>query len=102
MTSREGWAPTPNNAAELAQIIEEAFEYRGDVTIKTKSGDSILGFIFNRLDQEFIEYYPSEEDSQAQRLAWDELETIHFSGRDTADGKSWEAWVKRYEEKHSQ
>jgi hypothetical protein len=28
-----------------------------------------------------------------------DIAALHFSGRDTAAGKSWEAWVRKYWEK---
>ena len=36
-----------------------------------------------------------------ESLDYAEIAALTFSGRDTAAGKSWEAWVKKYWEKKS-
>lgn len=35
-------------ANELERQIEEAFNYRGDVTLTFKDGRDVVGFVFNR------------------------------------------------------
>jgi hypothetical protein len=37
--------------------------------------------------------------NQRVKLTYAEIAALAFSGRDTAAGKSWEAWVKKYWEK---
>jgi hypothetical protein len=32
-------------------------------------------------------------------IAYSDIAALAFTGRDAAAGKSWEAWVKKYEEK---
>ena len=34
-----------------------------------------------------------------QKIAYADIAALAFSGRDTAAGKSWEAWVKKYWDK---
>jgi hypothetical protein len=34
-----------------------------------------------------------------QKIAYANIRSLAFSGRDTAAGKSWEAWVRKYWEK---
>ena len=36
------------DAATLAEVIERAFDYRGDVTIVRRDGTEIVGYLFNR------------------------------------------------------
>ena len=37
--------------------------------------------------------------SQKISIAYSDIAALAFSGRDTAAGKSWEAWVRKYWEK---
>jgi hypothetical protein len=41
------------------------------------------------------------ESQQRRDIAYGEIAALGFTGRDTAAGKSWEAWVKKYWEKKS-
>ena len=39
-------------------------------------------------------------DSDERRtVRWSEIRSVSFTGKDTAAGKTWESWVKRYAEK---
>ena len=44
----EGWVPELAANEDLRQALEKAFDYRGDVTLTLKSGESIDAYIFNR------------------------------------------------------
>jgi hypothetical protein len=37
--------------------------------------------------------------NQKLRIAYADIAALSFTGKDTAAGKSWEAWVRRYWEK---
>jgi hypothetical protein len=101
--SLQGWVPALAAENELRAALEQAFDYRGDVTITLKSGESVVGYIFDRrpgksLADSYVRVLP--EDSQQKRdIAYAEIAALAFTGRDTAAGKSWEAWVKKYWEK---
>jgi len=41
------------------------------------------------------------DSNQRTKVAYADIAALSFSGRDTAAGKSWEAWVKKYWEKKS-
>jgi hypothetical protein len=78
------------------EAIDQAFDYRGDVTLDVR-GEKIEGYIFNRDShaspprvQMFIK--GSEE---AQVIPYADIHSIAFTGKDTANGKSWEAWVSK-------
>lgn len=98
-SSLEGRVFAPRSAAETAAAVEHAFDYRGDVTLTLSSGESVAGYIFNRqgIDGEaYLELFPS--DRQDPRRVWyRDILTIAFTGEDTANGKSWEAWVSKKE-----
>lgn len=101
----EGWAPELASAEELRQALDTAFNYRGDVTITRKDGTKIEGYVFDRrtgatLEQSFVRLMPKDADGKLS-IAYAEIAALAFTGRDTAAGKSWEAWVKKYWEKRA-
>ncbi len=99
----EGWIPELAGEEELRQALEKAFDYRGDVTITRKDGSKVEGYIFDRrtgksLADSAVRLYPKDS-SQKLSVPYSEIAALAFSGRDTAAGKSWEAWVRKYWEK---
>ncbi len=97
--SLEGRVFRPASFAELAEAVELAFDYRGDVTIALKSGESLVGYLFNRQvsgSESSLELFPSDS-SIAQKIRYDQIATIAFTGEDTATGKSWETWIAKKE-----
>lgn len=101
----EGWIPELAGEEEIRQSLEKAFDYRGDVAITRKDGSKVEGYIFDRrtgktLSDSFVRLYPKDSD-QKIAIAYSEIAAIAFSGRDTAAGRSWEAWVRKYWEKKS-
>jgi len=99
----QGWVPELASEDELRDALEKAFDYRGDVSVTRKDGSKIEGYIFDRvmgktLADSFVRLLPKES-NQRVRIAYSEIRALAFTGRDTAAGKSWEAWVKKYWEK---
>jgi hypothetical protein len=98
----EGWVPQLAGEDELRTALEKAFDYRGDVTITTKSGEKIEAYIFNRqtgatLADSWVQYFaPNAADKR--KLGYAEIARLEF-GRDRAAGKHWEDWVKAYQER---
>lgn len=83
------------------KAIDLAFDYRGDVTIETADGKTIEGYIFDRVHdaaEPFIRVLPADGSGRV-KLAQAALKRITFTGRDTAAGKSWETWMKKWKEK---
>ena len=104
----EGWIPELATEAELRDALEKAFDYRGDVTITRKDGTRVEGYIFDRrngptLDASVVRLIPQnsspQNPSQKISIAYSDIAALAFSGRDTAAGKSWEAWVRKYWER---
>ena len=95
--SPEGRVFRPSSSAETAEAVELAFDYRGDVTLELKSGETLTGYVFNR-DQAaadpWIEVL-SAADPDSRRIAYRDILSIGFTGVDTANGKSWETWVSK-------
>ena len=76
--------------------IDKAFDYRGDVTL-TVRGQPVEGYIFNRDAAAVpprIEVFVKGSDAP-QVIPYADIEAIAFTGKDTANGKSWEAWVSK-------
>jgi hypothetical protein len=99
----EGWIPELATEPEIRAALEKAFDYRGDVTITLKSGGKIEGYIFDRrsapsLADSFVRLY-AKGGSGRISVSYADIAALAFSGRDTAAGKSWEAWMKKYREK---
>ena len=99
----EGWIPELATEEETRQALEKAFDYRGDVTITRKDGSKIEGYIFDRrtgksLGDSVVRLYPKDS-TEKLSVSYSDIAALAFSGRDTAAGKSFEAWVKKYWEK---
>lgn len=99
----EGWVPDLASEEELRTALEKAFDYRGDITITRKDRSKIEGYVFDRLSgptlsTSYVRVLPSDS-SPRIRIAYADIAALAFTGRDTAAGKSWEAWVGKYWEK---
>ena len=99
----EGWIPELAGDEEIRVALEKAFDYRGDITITLKSGGKIEGYIFDRrtghsLADSVVRLYP-KSGNQKLSISYSDIAALAFTGRDTAAGKSWEAWMKKYAEK---
>jgi len=95
--SPEGRVFQPASFAELAEAVELAFDYRGDVTVSLKSGESLSGYLFNRQvdgSDSYLEVFPSDS-SRSRHIRYDQIAAIAFTGEDTATGKSWETWIAK-------
>ena len=107
----EGWVPALASEAEVREALEKAFDYRGDVTITRKDGSVVDGYLYDRrsglsLADSVVRVIPAPAKGapvsttvERVTIAYAEVAGLKFSGRDTAAGKSFEAWVKRYWEK---
>jgi len=96
----------PATEEELREGLEKAFDYRGDVTIRLKNGAEVEGYIFDRrngrtLADSCIRLFPKNDPNKIT-VPYSDIAGLAFTGRDTAAGKSWEAWLKKYwEKKHA-
>ena len=76
--------------------IDKAFDYRGDVTL-TVRGAPLECFLFNRdtaASPPRVEIFVKGSEVP-QIIPYADIEAIAFTGKDTADGKSWAAWVAK-------
>lgn len=100
----EGWIPALATDAEIREALEKAFDYRGDLTITLKNGETVEGYLFDRrcesenLADCYVRIIPKGT-TEKRRIGYNEIAALAFTGKDTAAGKSFEAWVKKYNEK---
>ena len=103
--SLQGLAVTSADEQALRQALEQAFDYRGDVTLTRTDGTTIAGYVFDRksghsLADSYVRLIPLDRNEKLA-IPYTMIAAIEFSGRDTAAGKSWEAWVKKHAEKQA-
>jgi hypothetical protein len=100
----EGCIPSVATDDEVRAALEKAFDYRGDVTITRKDGSAIEGYIFDRrsngktLADCAVRLFPKDRDEKVS-VSYADIARLEFTGKDTAAGKSFETWVKKYREK---
>src|ERR1700756_5910605 len=99
----EGWVPQLATEEELRIALEKAFDYRGDVTLTLKNNSKIEGYVFDRvvgnsLSSSFVRVMPRGTIPKL-KIAYADIAALSFTGKDTAAGKSWEAWVRKYWER---
>lgn len=94
-----------SDAARLREGVARAVDFRGDVTITTTDGRTISGFAFDaRLSPkgdvtlDAIRVLPADANDPV-RVPLSTIQTLAFTGKDAASGKSWENWIRRYAEK---
>ena len=100
----EGWVPTLASDEDLRSALEKAFDYRGDITVTRRDGAKIEGYIFDRraesasLSECTVRLLPKDRAGKIT-VRFSDIAALSFTGRDTAAGKSFTAWVKKYKEK---
>lgn len=104
----EGWIPALATEAEIREALEKAFDYRGDVTITRKDGSVVEGYLYDRRTGPTLENSaarlmpqppkgsPAGATQQRVSIAYADIAGVKFSGRDTAAGKTFEAWIRKY------
>lgn len=101
----QGWIPQLATEGDIRAVIEKAFDYRGDVTVTRKDGVEVAGYLFDRrigstLANSVVRLIVPNR-SERPAIPYSDIAAIAFTGRDTAAGKSYEAWVKKYWEKRA-
>jgi hypothetical protein len=99
----QGSVPALATEEDLKLALEQAFDYRGDVTLTRRDGSKVEGYLYDRrlgktLSDSLVRILP-QDGSPRVSIPYSDVAALAFSGRDTAAGKSWEAWVRKYWEK---
>lgn len=95
----EGWVPELSESLTLAEVIDLAFDYRGNTTVVKVDGTEAKGYIFNRgsdAPEPFIQMFDVAGNGPI-KILYSEIRNIKFTGRDMAAGNSWQAWLERKE-----
>ena len=90
-------------AAERLRAFDAAFDYRGDVTLTLADGAVLECYVFDRrpgatLSEGSVRVMVSAT-GERRAIPYDRIVRVQFTGKDTAAGKTWENWVRRYAEK---
>jgi len=102
--SLEGLVPEIGPYLTLEEVIEFAFDYRGNTTIVRTDGTEVVGYVFNRnnlVPEPFIQFFDEKGDGPFT-LPYAHIVTIKFTGKDMAAGNSWKAWLARKEKEREQ
>ncbi|HTS57402.1 MAG TPA: hypothetical protein VMH03_07635 [Terriglobales bacterium] len=99
----EGSVAKLGSPEELHRVLDQAFDYRGDIRITRKDGSQIEGYVFDRrtgksLADSYLRLLPKDGGPRVS-IGYDEIKGLAFTGRDMAAGKGWETWVAHYWEK---
>ena len=96
----EGYVPSLATPEEIRDAFDKAFDFRGDLTITLKTGDKIDGYVFDRraesadLSQCLVRIFPRNS-AEKMSIRYSDIAALAFTGKDSAAGKSFEAWVKK-------
>jgi hypothetical protein len=101
--SLQGYSVDASDQAALRKAIDLALNYRGDVTITTRSSPlAIEGYAFDRREDGVlglcVRMIP-RDGAPRITIPLTDIARIEFTGKDTASGKSFATWVKKYIEK---
>ena len=91
--------PQINDYTSLREVVDFAFDYRGNTTVVKTDGTEVVGYIFNRdadAPEAFIQLFDEQGDGPFT-ISYRDIVTIKFTGKDTAAGNSWKAWLERKE-----
>jgi len=95
----EGWTPEIGQGVPLGEVIDKAFDYRGNVTLVKTDGSETVGYLFNR-DRDaavpFVQMFDADGGGPFS-IPYADIRTIRFTGRDTAAGNSYAAWLRAKE-----
>ncbi len=119
----QGLVVEGGDSATLAAALALALDYRGDVTITQRDGRVVEGYVFDRRgdrrgDRRADQQTDQQTDQRADRATTPDpivrilpkdsdervvvreadIARLEVTGRDTASGKTFENWVKRYVE----
>ncbi len=97
--SIEGSTMECGDAAARRNALQNAFDYRGDVTLDLQDGSHLVGFVFlyNESGDQIQLFVPQGKDSVPQTIPASRVVRVRFTGEDTAFGKSWDDWTAKAE-----
>ncbi len=97
--SLQGWTVDLSDEAVARDVLDKAFDFRGDTVLTLVTGEEVEGYIFDRRTCSKLEASQVRllvAGSPAPRsVSYDQIQRVAF-GKDTAHGKSFETWVKKF------
>lgn len=99
--SLENLTADSSDPVALKKAVQLAVDYRGDVTItRASSAQPVECFIFDFKDADKpataqIRVIVKGDDGRTA-IALSDVASIQFTGKDTAAGRSFETWMKKY------
>lgn len=97
----QGFRAKRTDVPTFAAAVAASVDYRGDVTLILEDESTIETYIFDLagdMDTGSIGCM-SKQDEIPTRLDTSRIQEIEFSGRDTAEGKSFDTWIEKYVQK---
>ena len=107
LTALQGWVPELSGDNEIRDALERAFDYRGDITLTLSGGQRVEGYVFDRrcnssnLEHCLVRLIPKDGNERVI-VRYSDIVRLEFSGRDMAEGRTYQAWIKKYQEKKAQ
>ena len=103
VASLAGFAADLADASTRFDVLEKAFDYRGDVALTLEGGAKVEGYLFDRrrgkeIADSFVRVMAAQGGEKV-KVAYTAVRRIEFSTRDPAAGKSFETWEKKNNEK---
>ena len=95
----EGWAPEIGPDVSLEEVVDKAFDYRGNITVVKTDGSETVGYLFNRnrdVPVPFVQMF-DVDGAGPHTISYVDIRAIRFTGRDTAAGNSYAAWLRAKE-----
>lgn len=92
-SSLQGKSFPITNENERREVLLQAFDYRGDVALDFADGNKVEGYLFHADDQRLKLYVKGNE--TPQEFPASALSGLSFSGKDPADGKSYDNWKSK-------
>ncbi len=87
------------HSATFEEGLQAACSFRGDVTLELKDGSAVEGYVFDlkrtNASPHAVRILP--KDGRARMtVEQSTIQTLCFTGKDAAAGKTWENWMRRY------
>lgn len=89
---------------DLETQIEKAYDFRGHCTLTLKTGESLVGFVYNRVRADafqpaaYIEVFPKDR-SESLRFLYGDLARVECTGEDCAAGDSYHDYLEKKRER---
>lgn len=98
LRGERGVAADHTDPERLEAVVRVAMDYRGDVTVTLRDGDEVTGYLYDidaRGVHPRLRLLPADGGTR-RTVSFEDVVRLELTGRDTAAGKSFETWVRKY------